>query len=61
MSAKQDDTGSPAQALTVVPMPAANAASLKAFRVKIRLDTPFDFAALQLYKAWPKPKSRRDN
>jgi hypothetical protein len=32
-----------------------------AFRVKLRLQAPLDFAVSQLYRAWPKLRARRDN
>ncbi len=31
------------------------------FKVKIPLSAPLDFAVAQLYRAWPKPRDRRDN
>ena len=31
------------------------------FKVKIPLSAPLDFAVAQLYRAWPKPRVRRDN
>jgi hypothetical protein len=61
MSTKLDDSPPSQPTTTLAPLAEKNAGNVRVFRVKVKLQAPLDFAVSQLYRAWPKPRDRRDN